>query len=524
VLNKKKDDDPCTYVSRGCPDDIDDKTESEKSISTIESYEDDNKNIFSLENCKNIKLDDDLFITINRHDNIVTYILSSETHELQKFINSCTIFYKNDISIFKHKNTIKISGFVRQCYYQYNNNKYLNVNYSKTFYAMMFILDKYNLMTNFKLMDDDDGKTLKVINVTENIIYNDVAINIVSNEKITSESTYIHTTFILKSNDVDLNKFVDECVGEFDAHNDEEKRNNKIIYYFKYLGKVNGELKFTKSKLSSKNKPLHETFNSIHNEHIDVIKTDIDRLKKLEYYKKTGMRRKKSYLFHGEPGCGKNATITAMALYDDRHIIDIDFNVLQYNSEFYQLMNLSKIEGVEFDKNEIIIMFDEIDIGMAKVTGNNLQHQNNASDEIIKQDNMIDLLADKIKSSSSLNSNIIKPIGTSSFDTLNLSNILSALDGICNYDGIIFTGLTNNLDNLPLPLTRALRLTPIYFTFLRQCDAISLIDAHFDIKLSQEQIDLIPDRKISPAKLKYLCELHSNESVDIILNVISSHI
>ena len=83
---------------------------------------------------------------------------------------------------------------------------------------------------------------------------------------------------------------------------------------------------------------MYETFDHIFNEHVDTLKNDIDKLKDLEYYKRTGSRRKKSYLLYGEPGCGKNSSVLAQALYGKRHIIDIPLDIVQYNSEFNELI------------------------------------------------------------------------------------------------------------------------------------------------------------------------------------------
>lgn len=59
----------------------------------------------------------------------------------------------------------------------------------------------------------------------------------------------------------------------------------------------------------------------MHNEHTQMFINDINKLKDIEYYKEHGLKRKKGYLFHGEPGCGKTSTVVAIALYDERHIV-----------------------------------------------------------------------------------------------------------------------------------------------------------------------------------------------------------
>ena len=41
--------------------------------------------------------------------------------------------------------------------------------------------------------------------------------------------------------------------------------------------------------------------------------------------------------------------------------------------------------------------------------------------------------------------------------------------------------------------------------------------------LNQEQIDLIPDRKITPAKLIFLCEKYDTQQVEDLLNILLSN-
>ena len=103
---------------------------------------------------------------------------------------------------------------------------------------------------------------------------------------------------------------------------------------------------------------------------------------------------------------------------------------------------------------------------------------------------------------------------------LNIGKILSKFDGICNYDGLIIVATTNYKEKLDPALYRELRLTPIYFTYLRQSDAIEIIEKFYQVKLNQEQIDLIPDRKITPAKLVFLCEKHDDSDVSDLLKIL----
>jgi SpoVK/Ycf46/Vps4 family AAA+-type ATPase len=70
------------------------------------------------------------------------------------------------------------------------------------------------------------------------------------------------------------------------------------------------------------------------------------------------------------------------------------------------------------------------------------------------------------------------------------------MDGIGNYNGMILVATTNNKDKLDPALYRELRLTPMYFTFLRNIDAIEIIEKFFDFKLNEEQMKLLPEDEL----------------------------
>lgn len=465
------------------------KSKDELKLDTLDDVSE--KNIFLLENCLNYVLDDDITITIERNDNIVRYILSSDTKDLKEFINTCLEKYKFNINTTNYKYKVKLTGREKQ------GNDRFEFSYPKKVMALCNRLITNGHVKHFRTLEHN-GETLNMIDKVTNLIMDGILINVTTHVTVQNwwDNASLSKLFVLESNDVDIGKYLEECEKEYDEYL--KTKHDNILYYFKYLGKVNGELKFSKTVLEDKSCPLYETFDGLHSEHTEMFRRDIKQLKNLEYYKKTCMRRKKGYVFYGEPGCGKNATVVAMALEDRRHIIDIPFNILQYNSEFYELMNITLISGVGFTKSKVIYMFDEFHAGLEKICGQELRVQNMLTDQTNTVEDIINSMAlEEQKKPTKL-----------SYDTLDLSCILTTLDGISNYGGAIYIGLTNFIDKIPDALKRSLRLTPVYFTFMRQCDAVSLIESSYDIKLDYEDVQLIPDRKISPAKLRMLCDKH----------------
>ena len=106
-------------------------------------------------------------------------------------------------------------------------------------------------------------------------------------------------------------------------------------------------------------------------------------------------------------------------------------------------------------------------------------------------------------------------------DDLNLGCVLSRLDGIGNYNGLILIASTNCKDNLSPALYRSGRLSPMFFDYCRRDDIINMIEYNYNIKLTREQISKLPDRThcITPATLrKYIDEESKYEKLINFLN------
>ena len=281
---------------------------------------------------------------------------------------------------------------------------------------------------------------------------------------------------------------------------------NKVIYHFVFAGTKNQELTFQHKVLSEENteRELFETFDKLYNEHVPVIKRDIDKLRDFKYYKAHGLKRKKGYLFHGIPGCGKTAMVVAMALYDSRHIVEVPFSMIKTHEEFGKLMNLKQINGIEINNNNIIILFDEIDIGMEKIGTRYIQEK--SVDPAVA---VVDAIGKMIE---------CEYTSADSGHKLNLGTLLSKLDGIGNYNGLIIVGTTNCIERLDSALYRELRLTPIEFRQLRKVDCIQIIESYFGKIVDNKLFNQIKDFKLTPAKLITLCQTNEHVSINDFFN------
>lgn len=481
-------------LSRQPKENDDDK--KKKEINTIEKKIGE---MYLLCDCKDFMLEDDIYLTVVRYGNVVKYILSSEKKNLREFVDNCLKYYKEQITIPDFKYKIQISG----------NESNTTVDYPIEMLAIYHNLINVHKLANYKIIKTTYG-TKKILGTIMNLFVDDILINITC-DKNDSYSAQSITTCILESNVIDVSKYVDECIEKY--LEDTKKESDTILRYFKYLGKNNdGTHKFTQRILYDGSDSC-ESFDNIFNEHSEFLKKDIDKLNNKEYYKRTGLRRKKAYLFYGNPGCGKNACVNAMAYYGKRHIIDISFGDVKYNSEFIEILNLTSINGIPFKRENVIIIFDEMDIGLEKIGYTEINNDDSFSTAI---NNLGKRLEEKEGNK--------RIYYTQNDEKLSYGCILSQLDGSGNCEGVIYIGLTNHIEKIPEALRREMRLTPIFFTNLRKCDAISIIENVFEKKLSDKHKDKIPDRKINASKLRFLCEqfdTHNNVDIDEFIDSIS---
>jgi ATP-dependent 26S proteasome regulatory subunit len=306
------------------------------------------------------------------------------------------------------------------------------------------------------------------------------------------------------------------CIEQFDIF--EKNKNKDKIFHFIYQGveKDKDKLQFSQNiftDFKNESESSFETFNSLFSEHKENIINSVKRLKNYNYFKRTGSKRKLGYLFHGFPGCGKTSHVSAIANFDRRHILEVPLSRVKTNKELEEIINLTQINNVTFKKEELIIFFDEIDqVGRALHKRDNEQKENDSDKE--NNDELKDLLLKNIKSKSSTED-------IQQNDQLNLGNILSRLDGIGNYNGLIIIAATNCIDKLSPALYRNGRLTALKFDFCRKEDIINLIEFYYQIKLTPDEIQHLPDRKhkISPATMKKYMEENEKNYIELLIKL-----
>jgi AAA+ superfamily predicted ATPase len=103
-------------------------------------------------------------------------------------------------------------------------------------------------------------------------------------------------------------------------------------------------------------------------------------------------------------------------------------------------------------------------------------------------------------------------------DKISVGFLLSRLDGIGNYDGLIIVATTNYPEKIDKTIYRDGRLTLMNFSCCNKQTVIKFIEKFHDIKLTKSQINRIKDNfdDLVPAKLIGLLEKHKDSINDLL--------
>jgi hypothetical protein len=334
-----------------------------------------------------------------------------------------------------------------------------------------------------------EGRTFRHEN-----IYINIYVNFDSNQRSNSNSwhTLIYEIQLKSYNSLnEIQNFVEECVEKYNKYLI-VKNKKQYHFIFQNLNSENNKYLFSSNVMNEVREKQNEyAFRNIFNKKLtNSLISDITHLRNADYYKKMNLRRKKGYIFYGEPGTGKTQMVRNLAEFDGRHIIEIPISRIKSEKEFECLVNLNEINNIKFKHEDVIYLFDEIDHGLSNILTENKKKKSSSSSPN----------GDKPEDSDELFS--VKP----STNPFNISCMLSRLDGVSTYDGIIFIATTNNIDKLPPALIRHGRLTPIHFTYMEKDDIINMIESYYNIKINTKNFKLNNIDKITPANLQYLLE------------------
>lgn len=407
--------------------------------------------------------------------------------------------WQSTMSYYKYQ--ICVTGYER------HTNALISYEYPLQILAISRFVFSKNFSRQYKVIDStkngvhdtyfmtkalNESKTIYVLDdINEITLGNEMFLKIHRTENSyqtnTSSSGYVYEYhFIVGSNTVSIKKieqFLSKCLDEYEQSILDSTRNK--LYHFIYQGydTDRDKTEYSLQILSDNNTETNtnfETFDTMVGDNKTILINDLDRLHDLEYYKEKGLRRKKGYLFYGPPGCGKTSHVMAMANYDKRHVLEIPLSRVKTAQQFENILNLKEINGIPICKDHLIYLFDEIDISLKSM-------------EEKKKINTKDKALDKF---------------VGNVDTINLDTLLSRLDGIGSYQGMVIVATTNRKNNLPPALCRHGRLTPMLFDLLEKEKIEEMIETYYKVKLTKSQRALIKGKK-APSELQYMFETNT---------------
>ncbi len=428
---------------------------------------------------------DNIKLSVARDDKYVYYNLSSNEICCKKWLDEIIVKYNKE-----YKYNIEFNGLE---IYDYLNYTY-KLSYPKIICVLNWYLINHRQCVNYISIVSTDKIKNYLLSSDEYLI--DDNIKLVVKRTRASNNIYreanTNVEYILQTNEDNIKEKLNYIEELYDKYV-KNINNDDVLYHVIYLKHDGNSMICRKNILcDNENKPF-ESFDNIYNENTEQIKKDLDKLNDLKYYEKHGLKRKKSYLFYGEPGCGKTSTITAIAMYTKRHIIEIPMSNVKSYEHFEEIMSSDLYNTC--NKSNSIYVFEEIDIG---IEINN--EDNNTNDAYI----------------------IYKESDKNKPRKIDLSALLTKFDGIGNYNGTIIIATTNHIDKLDKALYRNMRLTPLEFKKLRKVDCIKIIESYFGKSNDENIYDNINDYQITPTNLITLCQQHDDlslhEFIDILKN------
>lgn len=241
---------------------------------------------------------------------------------------------------------------------------------------------------------------------------------------------------------------------------------------------------------------------------LNDIKNDVKLfVKSEEWYKSRDIPYKRGYLFYGTPGTGKTSVIKGMSNFLKKHI---HFLVLSNIKSDLELIELLK--DIEYDKT--ILVIEDIDCAL----------------DIVKSRETTDVVEEKTKSSkkSKRKSKKKKSDGDSDDEeedekyknTITLSGILNAIDGVFNQNGRILIMTTNKPEILDEALLRPGRIDKCYlFDYCIKEQIKDLYEMFYQKQCPVEQLDKIKDNRYSPAHITAAFMRYRDEPDKVLLNI-----
>lgn len=415
-----------------------------------------------------------------------------------------------------NKKTIEFVGWELVC----SPEASVNYNYPATMKAICHALLAENKLTQAQHLppthrERDTYRNDFVVSASQSFDLNENIRVEINRQKETApksqDISYKITLSLIAKNDIKkVEAYVNEAVTKYKRHM--TTVNQGKIYHFIFQGQEERyDRRYKMSLLSDSANPdttNYETFDNLIGPHTENLKKDIALLKNIDYYRRSGAKHKKGYLFYGPPGCGKTASVIAMANYDQRHIIEIPMSRVKTNADIEEILNLTEIEGISFRKDQIILLFDEIDSGFEQnLVPDAAPPKKTPEQEEEELGRATSYQEYKRAYARQMRDRELQE------DQITLGSILSRLDGVGSYNGMIIIATTNHINKLPEQIYRHGRLNPVFFDYLSTNHTQTMIESFYQCELSEEQKNQLPPTtyKLAPSALRQYIEQYIDD-------------
>lgn len=403
------------------------------------------------------------------------------------------INYNN--SIYKITNALKIPLY------------YNDLNYSKINETQIKLSDEINKIENCKL-----EKPEIYVDVTESGNNSESPSNI--NQKKIDIKIYSYNLSIDKLRD-EINNIVNKYQIKL-----ANKLGNNIYYFNELNSSVSGNnnsqqidynlmtpnLNFTMRKFTT-----NRSFNNLFGPNIDLIRKRVIFFNNNKnWYDSKGIPYTLGIMMSGLPGTGKTSLIKCIANDLNRHIINVHLSNCMtkkqienlFFSDVLHITQNGKTETYVIPINQRLYVFEDVDCQCDFILSRDKkklkQLENNEKNKLTEGD------LTNVNANAKHPNNPIQIEPKNAHERITLSYLLNVLDGVLETPGRLIIMSSNHIEKIDSALIRPGRIDIIAnFGYVTNSHIINMINHHYDIKLSNDNINLINSIQcnLTPAEL-----------------------
>lgn len=314
-----------------------------------------------------------------------------------------------------------------------------------------------------------------------------------------------YSLYSYKKSMQELMDFLNKCIDELETDTINGLSNRP--FYFMYDKKEDGQLHFDEYTLDN-----DRSFDNIFFDQKEDLKERIDNfVNNREWYRKKGIPYTLGLMFSGKPGCGKTSTIKAIAKYTKRHIIDVPLTKIDNCRDLMNIFYGEEINGKKIPMNKRIYLFEDIDTILDVLKEREVKEKDVPVTNADKEEKAM-LLQALMSKKGVVNSEKGK---NNSADKLNLGFFLNLIDGVLETPGRILIISTNYPEKLDRALVRPGRID--MKIHMEKCSKEMIGDIiyhyyeeHLDNQLSENILDGLYSREVTPAELYQICFKYKN--------------